>query len=426
MTRRDPIAEIVAFNAPLLAKDRVVAAEEGGRDLTAEALSRKLEALGRNSFSFFRGTFHLLARDLLQGRVEHAAALAPEGLIVGDLHLENFGVYRGASGALVFDVNDFDDVGFGPADLDVKRLCASALLVPKLARAKALEAAKAIAKAWAQGIERLGGRFPVNAYGEDKAEGAVKSMLTEHGKHTDAELAAKAAPDKGHKHFDTSGSPARYVPPAAHWRPVIEKAIDEYRRALEQFKSDLPGKSWELLDLAYRFKGTGSLGRLRFSALLGHGDDRRVVEIKEARPSALDEARGAKQAGNRARMQAASIRRLQGDPWPFVAGTHLGEREALVRSIQPEEEKLSCEDLAATPDKLASYASQCGEVLARLHVRESAPLLLSADWDPHQAADEAIAFAQSYSTVVEADYQAYCTARDSITARLGLSKSKGV
>ncbi len=411
MTRRDPLAEIVSYNAPLLASAHRVAAAEDGRDLTAEALRRKLEALARSSFSFFRGTFHLLARDLLQGRVAHAATNAPEALIVGDLHLENFGVYRGASGALVFDVNDFDDVGFGPVDLDVKRLCASALLVPGLARDKALAAAKAIAQGWAEGIGRLGGRFPVAAFDEDKAEGALHSLFAPHG---------KAAPDKGHKHLDAGGDPPRHAAVAEPWRKLVDKALDEYRAALEQLKAVLPGKTWEVLDVAYRFKGTGSLGRLRFSALLGHGEERRLVEIKEARQSALDEARGLAPAGERARMQAASIRRLQADPWPHVAGTHLGSVAALARSVQPEEAKLSCEDLALAPQKLSAYAAQCGEVLARLHVRESAPLLLSAEWDPGKAADEAVKFATSYAEVVESDYKAYCASREAVTKKLAL------
>src|SRR6267378_2883078 len=120
---RDVLAEIVAYNRPGL----------GPEAQTAEALRRKLAALASTPFQFFRGTFHLMADDLFKSRVSLAQGAAPEGLIVGDLHLENFGVYRGQSGALVFDVNDFDDVGFGPIDLDLRRLCTSALLLPDVA-----------------------------------------------------------------------------------------------------------------------------------------------------------------------------------------------------------------------------------------------------------------------------------------------------
>src|SRR2546426_7093316 len=147
---RDVIAEIIAYNRP----------GSGPEAQTAEALRRKLAALASTPFQFFRGTFHLMADDLFKSRVSLAQAAAPEGLIVGDLHLENFGIYRGMSGALCFDVNDFDDVGFGPIDLDLRRLCTSALLLPGLAQGVRLNAARTISRAWTEELEKMGGRYP--------------------------------------------------------------------------------------------------------------------------------------------------------------------------------------------------------------------------------------------------------------------------
>ena len=121
----------------------------------------------------------------------------------------------------------------------------------------------------------------------------------------------------------------------------------------------------------------------------------------------------------RARVQTAAIRRLQGDPWPRVAGTHLGKLPALGREIQPEEEKLICARFAAAQDgagheELARYARQCGEVLARLHCRMNAPATLGAAWSPLEAARSAVSFAESYAAVVEADWRAYVQARSRV------------
>src|SRR5882724_13176214 len=171
---RDVIAEIIAYNRP----------GSGPEAQTAEALRRKLAALASTPFQFFRGTFHLMADDLFKSRVSLAQGAAPEGLIVGDLHLENFGVYRGQSGALVFDVNDFDDVGCGPVDLDLKRLCTSALLLPGIDTRVRLEAAVAIAQAWASELEKVGGRFPIPPWTQDRAEGEVAELLRERGRRT--------------------------------------------------------------------------------------------------------------------------------------------------------------------------------------------------------------------------------------------------
>ena len=415
---RSPVNEIIEFNKVLLGPERRVHAQDG-RELTAEAMGKKLEALAKGAFPFFRGTFHLMARDLLQQRVPLAQALAPEGLIVGDLHLENFGAYRGSSGQRCFDVNDFDDVGFGPVDLDLKRLCTSAMLLPGLDAGARTAASKAIAHGWLEGIVRMGGRFPVRPLTADKAEPPVKELLAAH---TGKPIAAL--------------DPPKSVAVEPRWTTVVEAAIEEWRQNLEQLKAEVPKGKVE--GVAYRFRGTGSLGRLRFWAVLGHGEGKHVVELKEARPSQLDACRLApggagrpspagahvsNPAGLRARMQAASIRRLQGDPWPSIAGTHLNELPALARLIEPDDEKIASDRFAgpkSTKEELIAYAGQCGEVLARIHVRESAPQLLSAGWDAKAAADGAVEFAKGYAKTVEADFAAFVKAAAHVRGDLGL------
>jgi uncharacterized protein (DUF2252 family) len=424
---RDPVTEIIAAcNSVQGEEHRVFHEDDAVRDLTAEALRRKLDALASGPFSFLRGTFHLMAADLIQGRVPGAAPSAPEGLVVGDLHLENFGTYRGAGGALCFDVNDFDEVGHGPLDLDLKRLCTSAMLLPGIDGGLRLAAATVIARAWAEGVERLGGRFPIAAWGLDKAEGWLERLLREKGRRTRADLVAKVAPGKGHRRFGEDGDPPKFAHVAEPWPKLVETALGEYYEHLEQLKADLPGKDWELVDVAYRFKGTGSLGRLRFAVLLAKGDERMVLELKEANRSAIDLARNREvELVQRARVQTATIRRMQGDPWPRVAGAHLGKVPVLVREIEPEEEKLGSARFAAAAEndadvQLSAYARQCGEVLARLHCRVNAPAMLDAAWNPLQAADAAVAFAKDYAAVVEADWRAFVKARSQVAEELGL------
>jgi len=426
MNRRDPIAEIVAACRPLRAAEhRVVHEEDPARDLTAEALRRKLDALASGPFSFLRGTFHVMATDLIQGRVPGAAPAAPEGLVVGDLHLENFGTFRGASGELCFDVTDFDEVASAPLDLDLKRLCTSAMLIPGIEHDRRLAAAASIAHAWAEGVERLGGRFPISPWGLDKAEGWLEQLLREKGRRTREDLVAKVAPGKGRRRFGEDGDPPRFAHTAKPWPKLVEAALADYFEHLKQLKADLTGKDWDLLDVAYRFKGTGSLGRFRFAVLLAKGDERMILELKEADRSAIDVAQGRPAPlVQRARVQTAAIRRMQGDPWPRVAGAHLGKFPVLVRELEPEEEKLGVARFAADADdgheQLSTYARQCGEVLARLHCRVNAPGMLDAVWNPRQAADAAVSFAESYAALVEADWSAFLKVRGQVSRELGL------
>ncbi|TMA20618.1 MAG: DUF2252 domain-containing protein [Deltaproteobacteria bacterium] len=423
---RDPVAEIIAACKGLRGEEHRVPHERLGTDLTGEGLRRKLDALASGSFPFLRGTFHLMAADLLQGRVPGAAPAAPEGLIGGDVHLENFGTYRGASGELCFDVNDFDEVGWGPLDLDLRRLCTSAMLLPGIDREARHVAARELAQAWAEAIDRLGGRFPIPSWSLDKAEGWLQQLLREKGRRTELDLVAKVAPEKGHRRFGEDGEPPKFAHAAGPWPQVVELALDEYYDHLKQLKADTRGRGWKLLDVAYRFKGNGSLGRLRFAALLGDDEERMLLELKEAAPSAIELARGTNTfLAQRARVQTAAIRRMQGDPWPRVAGTHLGKLPALGREIQPEEEKLRCARFAVAQDgsgheQLIAYARQCGEVLGRLHCRVNAPAMLGAPWNALEAARSAVSFAESYAAVVEADWHAYVQARSRVAQELGV------
>lgn len=423
---RDPVREVVVACKRVRREGRAVLHEKDGRDLTAEALRRKIDALASNAFAFLRGTFHLMAADLLRARVDGAAPAAPEGFVVGDMHLENFGTYRGASGDLCFDVNDFDEVTSAAIDVDLKRLCTSAMLLPGIDRAHRVTAAGVIAESWATTVERLGGRYPVSAWGVDKAEGWLEQLLREKGRRTRADLVAKVAPGKGRRRFGEDGEPPKFAHAAAPWFKAVETALREYFEQLKQLKADTTGKDWELLDVAYRFKGTGSLGRLRFAALLGKGDERMLLELKEADLSAIDLARN-QQASlqQRARVQTASIRRMQGDPWPRVAGSHLGEVPVLIREIEPEEEKLTAARFESGSHdgqdaQLLAYARQCGEVLARLHCRVNAPRMLDALWNVQQAADAAVSFGRDYAAVVEADWAAFVKARPDAIGELDL------
>ncbi|HXN40183.1 MAG TPA: DUF2252 family protein [Myxococcaceae bacterium] len=415
---RDPIAEIISYNKPLLQHE--VPREDDAKDLTRQALQRKIEALTNSTFQFFRGTFHLMAWDLLLDRVPGAKTMTPEGLIVGDLHVENFGIYRGQSGELCFDVNDFDDVGSGPLDLDLKRLCTSAMLLPGLTEGVRVNAARGIALAWAEEIDKLGGRFPVPPWTVAKADGRVRELLQEHGHKKPEDLIAKVAPGKGHMRFD---DPQKFARPARPWIQCVEKAFAEYQDYLEQLKAPDAPKSCDILDIAYCFKGTGSLGRLRFSVLVSEGNERRVFELKEARPSVMDAARNLSPPRDRGRAQTASIRRLQGDPWPRVAATHLGKLAALGRENEPSEEKIDSDRFArgdAHHEELLAYARQCGQVLARLHCRHNAPVMFDTAWSAADAARSAIAFAPKYAEQVASDHKAFVQTKWRVAEALGL------
>src|ERR1700754_116155 len=102
----DVVQEIQAFNA--------------GRD--PERLQLKYRAMRASPFAFLRGTCHLFYKQLPRGGAFKAA---PSVWVCGDLHLENFGSYKGDNRLAYFDINDFDESALAPASWDLVRLLAS-------------------------------------------------------------------------------------------------------------------------------------------------------------------------------------------------------------------------------------------------------------------------------------------------------------
>lgn len=86
----------------------------------------KHKRMDEGVFPFFRATYYRWA----QVWEEAAGDLAktPMLLGVGDLHIENFGMWRDAEGRLVWGVNDFDEAAELPLASDLIRLGTSAVL----------------------------------------------------------------------------------------------------------------------------------------------------------------------------------------------------------------------------------------------------------------------------------------------------------
>ena len=85
-----------------------------GRD--HERLQIKYRKLRSSPFVFLRGTCHLFYERLPTGGVFKSAPLT---WVCGDLHLENFGSYKGDNRLVYFDLNDFDEAALAPASWEL-------------------------------------------------------------------------------------------------------------------------------------------------------------------------------------------------------------------------------------------------------------------------------------------------------------------
>src|SRR5260370_15153757 len=109
---RSAVDEILAFN----------------RKFGRPSLVQKLAKMSSSPFIFFRGTYHLFARDMKEGPFRKWPCTKTAGPIVGDLHTENFGSFRAITGDIVYDINDFDETTDGPYEYDLRRMVTALLL----------------------------------------------------------------------------------------------------------------------------------------------------------------------------------------------------------------------------------------------------------------------------------------------------------
>ena len=97
-------------------------------DISGRLLKSKHRKMAAGPFPFLRATFYRWVERWPKVCPRLAERDDDVLLVVGDLHVENFGVWRDSRNRLVWGVNDFDDACELPFTSDLVRLAASALL----------------------------------------------------------------------------------------------------------------------------------------------------------------------------------------------------------------------------------------------------------------------------------------------------------
>ena len=152
-----------------------------GRD--PERLGLKYRALRRDAFSFFRGTCHLFWSEAPRSFWSGAVPLV---WTCGDLHLENFGCYKGDDRLVYFDVNDFDEAVAAPCYCDPVRLMASIMVAARVTGSGSVARALCggFLASYAKALQ--GGR--AYSVGRDSAKGLIGRLLEAARQRTRVEL----------------------------------------------------------------------------------------------------------------------------------------------------------------------------------------------------------------------------------------------
>ena len=248
--------------------------------LLPDKVQLKHEAMVANAFAFYRGTCHLFYEDLAAAE---ALPLSPVGWISGDLHIENFGSYKGDNKLVYFDSNDFDEALLAPVSYEVARMVASIFIAfesLKIEPEKAQKMAQLFVKTYSATLAK-GKAISIDPR---TAKGIVCDFLTKATKSGEKELLKKRTVSKK-KRMMLSLEDERHFKIDKKLRAELKAHIQEWIAN----SSDGP-YNYKVISAVFRLAGTGSVGVKRYLFLLKSTNTKNkylLVDMKQARRSSV-------------------------------------------------------------------------------------------------------------------------------------------
>ena len=407
---RDAVSEVIRYN----------------RAFDRESLRRKVEAMSRGPFEFFRATSHLFALDVRFGRSE------PAGLIIGDLHSENFGAFRAVSNDIVYDINDFDDCATGAYEYDLRRLLTSLVVggeAAKLPLSGCVAACEAALDEYVAAIARFGKCTHRRDLAARKSAAQVKGLLAVARERSRVDmLRGFVTQDRQTGRWLFRANP-KFAPLDGARRAAIAEAFPHFLRHC-QAPAGAETSKYVLEDAVFRFAGRGSLGRERYALLLRKGlaarEDLtalRLIEWKAAFDSPLDSTHPHTRAQGKGRAKAIydAALRFQMQPKRYWGFTVVNSRPFQVREIGANDDRFSPKKFSNAA-RLSVAARVFGGITARAHLMSS----LGTEGPRPLAKAKAsmqrplIAFALGYAETVQRDQADFCQRADEVRKALKL------
>jgi uncharacterized protein (DUF2252 family) len=316
-------------------------------------------------FAFMRGSCHLFYDRLPQNGLFKTAPLA---WCCGDLHLENFGSYKGDNRLVYFDLNDFDEAALAPATWELLRMLTSLRIGAVGLGVKALDIQK-FCQIFLQSYAVSLASGKANWVERETAQGLVRGVIDGLGERGRAAFLDARTHVKGKKRaLRVDGKKA--LP-----------ATDEQRDAVSKFmrgfaKMQVHPDFYEVLDVARRIAGTGSLGVERFVILVqgkGSPDGNYLLDLKQALPSSLVPHLKVAQPvwETQAHRVVAVQRRMQAVAMAFLHPVMFDDKPCVLRGLQPSEDRVALDQPGLSLSDWTLLVQTLGQLVAWAQLRSS-------------------------------------------------------
>lgn len=391
MSEQELIARIQSFNA--------------GR--TPETLKLKYQAMAKNAFGFLRGTCHLFYQDL----PVDVFAKAPSVWICGDLHFQNFGSFRGDDRLVYFDVNDFDEAILAPCTWDIARFLTSVLVGAHTLEVND-EDAQALCDCFLTTYTAALTTGKSSAVHCETATGLVQDLL-EHLKTRSRKQFLDERTDLKNKTRSLKLIPEKTFATSDTEREAVTTLINTWA-------SHQPNpKFFNVLDIAHRIAGTGSLGLERYVILVegdGSPHENYLLDLKAARSSSLRPYTQLPQPtwnSEADRITAIQFRFQESAP-ALLNPLTMDGKSFVLRELQPTADRVDLDQWNGKLKRLKKVVQTMAEVTAWGQLRSSgrqgsaiADDLIAFAQDAAAWHPPVLDYARSYAAQVEADYQTF-------------------
>jgi uncharacterized protein (DUF2252 family) len=286
---------------------------------------------------------------------------SPAVLACGDLHLQNFGSYKGDNRLVYFDLNDFDESCVAPAAFELLRFLTSVLLAGDtlpISKKVTAELINAFIDSYAASLISKKPRWVERPL----ATGPVKTLLRSlKGRHRRDLIEQRARRKAGKTRLIIDGK--RTLAATAHDREQVKTILAAYART--QSAADF----FEPIDIARRIAGNGSLGLERYTALVrGYGkiEGQYLIDVKRATASSLAPHCGMHQP--RWRHEAERVATIQSTMQaisPALLGAVAVNKHAyLIKEMQPTADRVNLPALKGNAATLNALIRTMAEVTA--------------------------------------------------------------
>jgi uncharacterized protein (DUF2252 family) len=377
-----------------------------------EMVAIKYRNMRTNALAFFRGSCHLFYADW---PLDSELNSAPLTWLCGDLHLENFGTYKGENRLVYFDINDFDDGVLGPCTWDLARFLTS------------LNLAGAMLGLAEADTQSLCSHF-LDTYFATLARGQIHSLERASATGLIRKLMRALKSRRRSKFLDQRSRLAkkgrRFKIETDRYLPVSKEDYQRLAETIhalgEQKKNE---KFFSVHDVAFRVAGTGSLGLKRYAVLVegrGSPDENFILDVKEERPSSLAANLKIPQPNwpSQAHRAVAVQMRMQAMPPALLTPLQMDGRWYIVRELQPSQDKINLADWDKRPGRIQEPTASMAQIIAWSQLR-------SGGRDGSAIADALIAFgeqaalktellqyAQRYTAQVQKNFKTFSNAYD--------------